>query len=687
MSGSVFGPSISSLSPSPGGYLVQSPPMPWTRSSQYDERDDQTNQQVEWCRNARAVLKREKQPVTEEMLRALNMYRGGTPWWRNRPKWKLGKKFPLVATIPIQWASILSDNRPRVTYGAYQLQYQRMADIATAAFDQFWTDTKGQRKLRNAILGSRVIKKNFLRLVPEPHGQGGEIRANLVVVSGLQVYTDDNATCIDDAEVVCYEYRESPNKIFARWPELRSKIIAKRSEQYGHENTETAEILSPPTTMAMPTGATVNNPPYAASANPPDSAGGTAGIPIWEFWTRPRKKIPVEKVLFTASGEPATQPKRVEYEDGTSEPVRRVITEGNVVYEWPQSYLDVVKEAEVYGGLRVIWEGDAVEVIRHKVEYPLYPEGRLVIVVDEDFKAEDRMNPLGYFPFIEIEAYPDPEKMWGLSDIDLIGDAYEYYIRLISLMYDAANLTANPIWRLPLGDEMADEDITNAPGAIQRETMQSLRYGKREPGPDMPQYVFQLLQYVKGEIREISGLNEISSGTAKFKGQQSAETVSMYQEAAGVRFNDSQHRIEEAMTKLGEQFLELVTRYYTTPHLIQLKNDAGVMEGIPLLGSYFSAPLRVEAKPGSTRTPSQKFNLLLGLLNSGKMLITMPDVWKQLQELSLIDSASATERRIMEAMKDPSKLWMVTGQPPGQDPNKGSTPKKPNSKRKSSQAA
>jgi hypothetical protein len=253
-------------------------------------------------------------------------------------------------------------------------------------------------------------------------------------------------------------------------------------------------------------------------------------------------------------------------------------------------------------------------------------------------------------------------------------------------MYDAANLTSNPIWRLPLGDEMADEDITNAPGAIQRETMQSLRYGKREPGPDMPQYVQQLLQYVEGQIRELSGLNEISSGTAKFKGQQSSETVSMYQEAAGVRFNDALHRIEGAMVTLGTQFLELMTRFYTTPHLVQLKNDAGVMEAVPLLGSHFTAPLKVEAKPGSNRTSTQKFNSLMNLLGSGKALIDLPEVWRQLQEMGLIASATALERRMWDNLKDPSRNWLITGQIPGQAAA-GSTPKKPGSKRKSSQAA
>jgi hypothetical protein len=686
---SVFGPSSGATwGPSPGSYLVTAPSKPWADTTRYNEEDDYDDPLLTWCRNATAVLHREKQPVTERMGRAMNLYRGGTPWWRNRPRWKLGKQFNKCATVPIQWASILSDNKPLVTYSAYRSSDQRIADIATAAFKEAYEKGKWQQKIRNAILGSRIQIKYFLRLVPDQFGPGGETKFTLTVVTGEQVFADANATCVDDAEVLLYEYRESPNKIFARWPHLRDKIIRKRSEQRGFENTDNnGDVLSPPTTMTFPDGGgTLNNPPFAASANPPDNSGGTSGLIVREFWTRPRKTTKVTKVLFTAGGEPATREKKVTLTDGDTQRLRRVITEGNVVYEWPEEYVAIVREAEIYGGLRIINEMDALEVINHKVDYPLYPDGRLVVIVDEDFKAEDRMNPLGYIPLIEIEAYPDPQQFWGLSDLDLIADAYEYWIRLLGLMYDAANLTANPIWRLPLGDEMADEDITNAPGAIQRETQMSLRYGKREPGPDMPQYVYQLLQYSEGQIRELSGLNEISSGTAKFKGQQSSETVSMYQEAAGVRFNDSLHRIEGAMVQLGEQFLEGATRFYTTPQLVRIKNAAGIVESIPFLGSQLSAPLKVEAKPGSNRTPTQRFNSLMNLLGSGKALIDLPEVWRQLQEMGLIDSATALERRMFDNLKDPSKNWLITGQIPGSAPN-ASQAKKPGGKRKSSQSA
>ena len=337
---------------------------------------------------------------------------------------------------------------------------------------------------------------------------------------------------------LCSEYRESPNKIFARWPELREKLIRKRSENRGYEQSDNGSILSPPTTQALPTGETVNNPPYAANANPPDNAGGTSGIIIREFWTRPRKMVKVMEPLFTAAGEPATEDKYVTYSDGVREKVLRVVTEGNIVYEWPESYVFAVKSTEEVGGLRIMDEMPALTCIEHEVDYPLYPDGRMVIIVDEEFKADDRMNPLGYIPFVEIEAYPDPVQFWGTVTWTSSRMSTKYWIRHWCMLYDAANLTANAIWRLPLGSEMSDEDITNAPGAIQREDMQSLRYGKREAGPDMPQYVIKLLEYADQKINELSGLNEISMGTAKFKGlTQSSETVSSCVKRAAQRFS------------------------------------------------------------------------------------------------------------------------------------------------------
>ena len=680
---SLFGPTNTSLYPSAGRWLTRTPPTAFAETSdpivQSDE-DDEQDDLVIWCREAAAILKREKQEVTEAQITSMNLYKGGMPWWKGRASWKISKKFNYCFYVPQKWTQVLCDSQSKVTYTAFSQKNQRIADIATAAYQQSAKDGEWERVKRSAVLNSRIQAKSFLRLTPEMHGPGGKFQAKLSVATGEQLYVNKDAATIDDAEVIMYEYPLSANKVYARWPHLREKIQVKR-ERDGNRTQDKANVTSPSTSMTLPTGNTVTNPPYVAGANPPSNSGNSGGMIIREFWTFPRKTIKIKSVQFNVAGEPATRVRHMHYTDGTTSPMRRVVTEGGILYEWPQDFLDIVIGLHSHGGLTILDDTEAHEVIKKDKEYLLYPDGRLTIIVDEEFRGEDRMNPLGYTPFIEIEAYPDTT-FWGVSDNDIIADAYEYFVRLLCSLLDAANLTSNPIWRLPLSSEISDDDITNAPGAIQREDLISLKYGKREPGPEMPQYVIPLLAKVEELIMKLSNLNEIATGQAKFKGQQSAETVSMYQDTAAVSFRDALASIQRADVKLGKQYLQLMARFATTPQLITVKNSAGVDEEIPFLGTHLIAPLKVEAKPGTSmpNSPAARMNMALNMVQSGQPLVDLPELWSLMEQVGYIDSASALERRIEKEMGDPKQAWKVPGRP-GANVNTKPKAKKANGRR------
>ena len=660
--------------------MVQQPPQPWAEREEIVVREA-ADPIVEWCREADAILKREKQEVTEEQIRSMQLFKGGTPWWKKRPNWKIGSRFNFCFWVPQKWTQVLCDSASTISYSAYDRKDQRIADIATAALKQAAEDGEWDAIKRKAVLNSRIQKKSFLRLTPDLT-PGAKNKAVLTFVSGDQLWVNRHAQNIDNAEVIEYEYPLSLNEVFARWPKLREQIRRKHADELGYgDKGNRGDVLSPSTSMLLPNGNTVNNPPYSAQNNPPAGAGSSAGVMVREFWTFPRKTIDVPRPKFSVAGEPVTRPKMYVDKNGKEEPMRRVITEGGVIYEWPQSYVDIVADLMPRGGLQIIKDMEAVECVKEDVPYRLYPDGRLTIIVDTEFLAENRMNPLGYTPFIEIEAYASTE-FWGQSDNDIIGDAYEYYIRLLCSLLDAANLTSNPIWRIPLSSEISDDDITNAPGAIQREDLQMLRYGKREPGPDMPPYVLNLLDKVEDKIMKLSNLNEIATGQAKFKGQQSAETVGMYQDQAAVSFRDALGSIQRADVKLGKQFLMLVSRYFTTPHLVSLKSDAGVNEEIPFLGTHFTTPMRVQAKVGNSmpNSPTARLNMALNMLQSGVPVVDLPEIWGLLEEVGYINSASALERRIEKEMADPKQAWKVPGRP-GAQTNTKPKAKKANGKR------
>jgi hypothetical protein len=615
----------------------------------------------------KSTLKREREPVTEQMQRATNMARGSTPWWKSRPKWKIGTSLNYCATVPLTWTAILCDAKPTVSYTSLDHSKQKRADIATAAWNHAYNDGSWERTIHNAVLISRVQKKSYLRLTYDALAHGGRGRARLTAVLGEQVFMDKNATCIDDAEIVLYEYRETYGSLVARFDGLKEKLNRKY-DQPVKGVPESQDVLAAPASYSMANvetnGPTYTTPAYAASANPPDSAAGTSGILVHEFWTRPHSTIDVQEVQFLSSGEPATQPKMYETMDELDEePLRRILTEGGVIYELPESLVSAMYDAMDADGIKILEDQPALEAIKHTVTYPLYPQGRLFTVVDDDIEAEDLMNPLGYFPFAEIDANADPGGgQYGPSDVDLIADPYEHLVRMVSMVHDTANLTGNAIWRIPIGAEISNDDITNAPGAIQREDMMSLRYGKREPGPELPNYIMAHIKFLVEQIKELSGLSDIMLGKMPPKQQVSTETMTMGQEASGVRFRDALASLSRAMRILGEQFLELMARFYTSPVIVQIKNDAGVTEATPMLGAYLTDPFIVEAKAGSRQPsgPSARLNTLLNLKNAG-VPVPLFTIFELLEELGAINSATGAMREVEKLKNDPTRKWQLLG--------------------------
>jgi hypothetical protein len=677
----LYGPSLTPIAPSPASHFGGAPEAEYVNDGA-SNTGDKEEAVVTWARNARGTLKRERQEITTEMTEALQYARGETPFWSNRPSWKMSTRLNKCYTVPAKWKSILTDSEQTVTYSSTRSEGQRTAAVLTTAFSAAYTEGEWAKVIGQCVFSSRIVKKSFLSLRPDIFNKD-RTRPILTCIPGTQVYVDRNATCIDDAEVVLYEYRQSYGKVIARFPDIRDHLERKYQSIYDPHDTERGgSITAPPATLNLPTGSTVNNPPYVGAPNPPEDASGTSGILITEFWTRPHTTDKVSVPMFTAAGEPTTIPAEVEYEDGTTELLRRIVTEGHVVYELPISIVDGLLELQLVGGLQILDEMDAVRCVKHKVDSLRYPDGRVLIIVDDSIKPDDgdKMNPLGYFPFIEVESHPDPGGMfYGLSDIDLIKSPYESWIRLASNLFDNANLAANALWRIPENSILTNDDITNAPGGIQREDLATLKYGKREAAPDMPPYVMQLLSYYEQKIDDLSGLTAAMLGKVSPKAQQSTDTNLQQQEAGSIDVRDAQRSLKLAIRKLGVHFQKYVERFYTTPKLFEIKNQLGQKESVPLLGTHLDEEYHVDAKPGSmmSSTPTARLTTAMNLVGSGLPLMDLPAVWELLEEVGAIRSAKELERRITLERTDPRTKWLV----PGADGAPKKNAKKPNSKR------
>ena len=121
----------------------------------------------------------------------------------------------------------MQDAQPSVSYTALDRRKQKRADIATAAWNQAYANGKWQRTIGDTILVSRVQKIGYLRLTFDSLANGGRGLPKLTKVLGEQVLKNKNATCINDAEIVMYEYPESYGSLCARFDWLSEKLARK----------------------------------------------------------------------------------------------------------------------------------------------------------------------------------------------------------------------------------------------------------------------------------------------------------------------------------------------------------------------------------------------------------------------------------------------------------------------------
>ncbi len=668
--------------PSPGAYLTggvgSKSPRPGDDSSEYAAKP--RDPRIQWLQSLRDQLSNERSIVTQEMRRNMSLY--DDKHWETfgsnrRAPWKMPGVVNYVAWVADTKSALMADNKPKAVYTTARREDAWQAEILNAAWDEWWESERiGQRFEAGAKLAC-IRKLSYYKTDFDPIGGRGKGAITCKFVDGIAVYANKEATSIHDAEVFLHEYTLPSGEILSKYKHLRGNrdIYAGYDTEEEDENAEGSpsagqdSTIQPAQFYTDPEGATVHTPPYSAPNSRGDFERDGRRCLVREVWTRPkgpRYETKVEEITFTITGEPVCDRKFIAFEDGHEEPLQTVVMGNGAVYELPLSTVHVLQwAARECGGIPVVRVDDAYEAVFTTKTVPLYPYGRRMIAVG-NVVADDGANPFSHnrFPYVRLLERP-ATKYYPRSSIDRIASLQDCLNRIVSMIFDAAHLTANPIWRLPLNSELADEDVTNAPGAILREDDRSLKLGKREKGPDMPAYVMQYLEFIIRQIRELSGLTEAATG-GKFKGQQAAETVSMYQEAAGIAFRPSLRCVEEAIVELGIQFRGLVGQFYTQERIAHFEDDAGVEQHVPYVGTKLTANISMRVKAGSMlpASPSARLNYAMQLINTPAF--DVPELLKALEEFGVIDSASRLLKRLTQERLTPSLQWLIPAlAPPG----------------------
>jgi hypothetical protein len=643
---------------------------------------------VRWAVAKKSQLEDESNGIRERQRRNTEYYKGRQTFdLKGRPRWMNSVVDNESFFAVERWTSMVTDNKPKITFSAYRKEDQLVADVANAAFDDDY-DTMGyQAALEDAVKMSRIDGWSFVRDVYDPRATPEQGRIVWKSVSAKQVMVNAEARTIDEAVVLLYTYVEPTSIVLARWPHLKDELRKERDtaddkEKYGRmrsapgtSTNPTSQLSWTPGAVGQTTGTGFNSPAYAATTVSAANQGGSARV-IDEFWLRhPNKTVTVKKLKWTMDGLPACKPKTLKYYDVDhnvidEEPLVTVVTEGNVVYEWPLSTALLHEHiGEHFGGIKVLSMHETLVAQTTKVEVQKYPGGRRLVVVDGRHKASDGNNPFvdGHWPFVRICAYRNGDSFDCFGDIDIIRPMQDGKNRLVSTCMNAADMTANPIWRLPYGRKTPNEMITNAPGAIIDEDTNSLRYGKREKGPDMPAYVMQLVEYFGQRITKLTGLNDVGMG-GKLKGNQAAETVSMYQDSASLPARSALRNLEQALVPLGKHWLSLASQFYGDPRWVFTRDAVGSDVSHVFVGTDLASPMMVKAKAGSQlpQSPSARLQFSTQILQTPYG--TVESFARALEDVGLVDSGSDfinDLRKYVEEFEksggNPIKLWGAPG--------------------------
>jgi hypothetical protein len=606
---------------------------------------------VRWSNKTAATLHQEAESRLREIERNV-AYFNGDQWAKNRAPWKNNVVLNYAAWICEQWTALLCDNKPNFTFESIKLGHETQAEIATAmrSFDEARDGWDAKRE--EAVLISRVKKEVFATPRYDPSAHGGAGGITMKVISPEHFFMNKSATCLEDAEYVLYEYRDTPGALLQRYKGLKRSLDRHREtmeKDEGYMDTEAGEQIGIPGQYGTTTSGNAYAPPrHDRAAERP--GGGSSGVLVREWWLRPKgpkHQIKVKRLRWNAGNKIATRKKFYKFEDGHHEPLQTVITEGNVVYQLPMSVASLMQfVSDSLGGLKVLDVQDAVDPIYEEVTLPKYPAGRMLVIVG-DHVADDGGNPFAHrkFPFAHLRARVNGQTKKTLGDIDLVYKQCEMLNRVVASMMDSIHQMGNPVWIVPIDEQMSDEDLTNAPGAIIRISPMASKLLRREPGQGFPPQSLQAAQLLIGQIKEISGLSDTATG-GKFKGQQSSETVSMYQEAASVRFRQAIRLIQKFEEDFGRLYLGLCVQFYNTPMLVRVKNALGLDKHIEFLGSELDLDMTMNVKAGSglASSPSARLNTTMALYGEG--LTDRTEVNRKLQEAGAIDSAAALNKRV-----------------------------------------
>ena len=212
------------------------------------------------------------------------------------------------------------------------------------------------------------------------------------------------------------------------------------------------------------------------------------------------------------------------------------------------------------------------EIKKYEVKKRKYPNGRRVIIAG-DVLLEDGQNPYednGDFPFEVMRCYPQHGTFWGISEVEMIISPQEHANRIMNGIIENALLNGNPWTIVDNNSGIERSSLSNRPGLVIRKNPGS--EVRREAPPPLPAYISQIIDVLKNDMQEISGVFDVVKGERPGSITAASAIQALNEQAQG-RIRLKVQAEEEFISKIGSMWVRRVQQFWVTTRTIRVAGN------------------------------------------------------------------------------------------------------------------
>jgi hypothetical protein len=493
---------------------------------------------------------------------------------KDRPYYKSDVRINYCNVVPNTKLPILTQNKPTVNFISFEQtdEANQRADIMSKLIgNALWNKLNIQDELDDTTLASSLYDGGIWKVGWDPSAEQGigEVFANSLDV--FKFLPDPQAKTVQDARYIIHIEPRTVKSLKRQYPDYASQIsFDKGISDILYEDRATADRS---TSVEYVTSTTKfkNERAY-----------------IKEYWTAPTEE---DLTIMEKVGEKQEQVTE-QMVDDNGQPVVDPTT------GQPQMRTSV-KVTDVMA--------------------PKYRGGRVITTINDQIIIDDKPNPYNHMkkPFVVQKMNRIPADFWGMGDIEQIIPLQNFLNHMFELCDDNATKTANVGYTLD--PDMGKEAINKVVAKLDKPGSAKIaKAGQITPDvpPQMPNYIFNLINIAISQIGIVSGITEILQGRdAKHRTARGLERIF---EAAISRIGQSTRLMENAITEVALLMAEVCKQFYNEPRQFALIGTAGpigamsVNEG-DLAGEY---DVSIDSGASLPKDKQSKADLMFELLQN-----------------------------------------------------------------------